>query len=106
MKGESKRRKKRTGGFHAPVSHSLDADSEEPTVVPRRLVPVSEESTVILYTTTKRQTVRMYTTGDTWREKARSKSCIEIEQIIHDITGDICQKLNRFKPCHYRSPEA
>lgn len=56
MKGESKRRKKRTSGFRAPVSHSLDADSEEPTVVPRRLVPVSEESTVILYTTTKRQT--------------------------------------------------
>lgn len=94
MKGENKRRKKRTGGFHAPVSHSLDADSEEPTVVPRRLVPVSEESTVILYTTAKRQTVRMYTMGDTWRKNVRSKSCIEMEQIVHAITTrrrDICQ---------------
>lgn len=41
-------------GFRASVSRSLDADSEEPTIVPRRLVPVSEESTVVLYTVAER----------------------------------------------------
>jgi len=82
----SEHRKKRTGRSCVSVSHSRDADSEEPTVVSRRLVPVFEESTVVQVHDHQTTPVRMYATGDTRHEKVRSKSYTEIEQIVYDVT--------------------
>jgi len=47
MKGEEQTSKETSGESCASVSHSRDADSEGPTIVPRRLVPVFEESTIV-----------------------------------------------------------
>lgn len=47
MKREERASKETYRRVCTSVSHSLDADSEELAIVPRRLVPVFEESTIV-----------------------------------------------------------
>jgi len=87
MKGEEQTSKETSGESCASVSHSRDADSEGPTIVPRRLVPVFEESTIVqLHDHQTSPTGENVHDGQHSAKKVRPKSYIEIEQIIHDVT--------------------
>jgi len=90
MKRESQASSKETQrpALPAPsVSPSLDTDSEGLTIVARRLVPLSEESSRPL------RGHEMPRSGR--REKARSKSRIEMEQIAGRRDSDAAISVKR-----------